>query len=502
MALNTANALESTRLALAELDALLEGRWHLERDLGPAAGRLTGQGTPQELLAGLHALAPLFATASLTGTFADAKLTLTVMPDGTFASTVEALGDINDNFDVDDRGAARRAWAGDAQAALALPGGVWTTSVQIKWTSTLESAVPSTQWLLFWSVDDAIGYLRDQGFLRLKLAIDSERGAVVLIRGLAPESRLETPALTVASIDASDVRLPAPSVEEPWTEEPVLANSIEPRLLLPLSPDRCLTAVVDLLSAAIVGTCWTRLATSTTTSGSGEVEVEYFGLQRVRHRMSAAGPAVSLEQARSSVELLDWVESTGTVDRLIAARQVISLRTDEPPWERPEDIEIAAEPIFRALRADAIAEALRAQREARTSALAAAQRSIEAASASAKGTAEKAIAAVVAVGAILTGNTTNALSVDQAHKLQLLVGATLAGLALWNILIERPALFRPINDFKADLGTIGDLLSQKELERISDMTALKKANSYALRVAWMVPALYVALAITAVCIER
>jgi hypothetical protein len=192
--------------------------------------------------------------------------------------------------------------------------------------------------------------------------------------------------------------------------------------------------------------------------------------------------------------LLDWVESDARVDRLIAARQVISLRTDAPPWQRPEDIEVAAEPIFRALRSEAIAEALKSHRDARTAALNAAQSSVQAAGTIAKSTAERAVAAVIAIGAIATGNTTNKLSTEQAGKLQLLVAGTLAGLALWNVIVERPALFRPVKDFKTDLKASSDLLSKRDRKRIKKMNALKNANDYALRVAIMVPSLYLLLA--------
>jgi hypothetical protein len=498
-----ADALRETRSALDELDRLIGVGWRLARAPGAAAGELTGSGPPRELVGALTRVGVFFTTATLTGRFADAQLELTVLPDGTIAPNVTGSGDINDSFDVDDRRSARRAWGGDSDAAFSLPGGSWSATAQLRWTRAVDATTPSTQWLLFWKVDEVAAYVREQGFLRLKGALDSERGTVVLLRGVPADATVESPALMVASLEADRISIPVLcGPPEPAPADSDLAESMDPRLLLPSVVDDGLRSIADALCSAVVGSCWTRLATKVTIVPNGDVDVEYFGLQRVRHTMPAAGPAATLKQARSSVELLDWVESDGKIDRLIAARQVISLRTDEPPWVRPEDIEVAAEPIFRALRADAIAEALKSHREARTAALDAAQRSVQASGTIAKSTAEKAVAAVIAIGAILTGNTTNKLSADQASKLQLLVAATLVGLAFWNVIVERPALFRPINDFKADLRTVSDLLSKRDRKRIKKMTALKNANEYAVRVAVMVPMLYLVLAAAAVFIDR
>src|SRR4051812_10984750 len=124
MSPETADALLETRSALDALDRLMRAGWSLARVPGGVAGELTGGGSPHELIGALTRVGALFTSAILTGKFADAQLELTVLPDGTTAPNVTGTGDINDNFDVDHRSTARRAWGGDADAAFSLPGGI------------------------------------------------------------------------------------------------------------------------------------------------------------------------------------------------------------------------------------------------------------------------------------------------------------------------------------------------------------------------------------------
>jgi hypothetical protein len=496
-------ALDATRAAMRRLDELVSSGWRLTHC--ETAGVVEGTGEPDQLLQAITALAPLLGTTTeLTGVFAKASLTLRISQDGEVIPVGPGHGDILENFDVDDRTDAELAWSGDVEAALRLPG-AWSCRAQLRWTAALEQAVPQTQWLLFPHLDGVIEYLHGKPFWQLSSELDVTRGTVALVRRLGPDASLTTPALSILSLDEEDVTPPMAHLASAGaTTDALLSSAIAPRLLMPTEViGGSVAPAAQALWSLVVATCWARIATALVPdTATGSVEVEYFGLQRVRYALSRGGPACTRDTAEKSLELLEWVESAGTVDRLLAVRQVASLRTDQPPWERAADIRTAAEPIFMALRSDAVAEALKAVRDTRAGALETARRTVESTTYIAKSTVERALGSVIALGGIFLANTTKNITPSQAGDLRLLVACTLFGLVLWHLVVERPALFRPIRDFKADLPSLSELLPPDEQTRISELKSLGSATRYATLLAWLVPVLYIVLALASLFVNR
>lgn len=494
------DARQATQSALDRLDELTSSGWSLTRHI--ARGDIAKKGTPRDLIADLASVSDILVGASLTADFAGAKLSYMVTANGTTTLVNGSSGDLSEHFGVDDIDDARLAWAGNVEAAFRLPG-EWACLGTLEWTKVLEVEDPGHQWLVFWDQREVENYLKAQPYWRFESAVDLERGTVALVRDLAQADTVVTPVLTVASLAATDLALPTPPAPaEPGYGGSVFAGAVEPTWIMPTTHTGDVDRLVEALTGIAVAGCWARIATSTEVApDNSHVVAEYFGLQRTRHQISATGPTVSLATARESIALLEWVESAGTVDRLLAVRQIVSLKTGAAPWDYVKDIQSAAEPIFMALRSDAVAEALRALRDARTSALDAARRSIETSTSIAKSTAERALAALIAIGGVILAKSTTSVGADQADDLRSLIAYGLFGLAAWNLAVERPTLFRAIADFQADLPTLSELLlPPADNERVRNLVSLTNARNQALRVAWAVPLLYIFLGVVALLI--
>lgn len=498
MTAQLSDALQATVATLDVLDALELAGWKVTRHA--TAGVAEGTGSPIELAATVGELGPLVTSARLVGRFAHATVTVQVSARGEFLAA-SGTGDISENFGVDDQADARAAFDGNIDAALRLPG-TWSCLIQIAWTKRLDEDAPGTQWMVFSDVAATVSYLVRQPFWSVGDVLDAGRGTVALVRELPSDSFVQAQGLTVASLRAEDVSIPDVSDFSPVpATDPLLKGSTDPRLLLPSASRGPVSVVSDALCSLTVGLVWARLATSLRVTGDGSLDAEYFGLQRVHYSLSAPGPLSDRPTAQASLDLLEWVESASTVDRLLAVRQIVSLRTDDPPWQNAGDIRAAAEPIFMALRSDAVAEALKSLRDTRASALESARQTVEVSASIAKATVERALASVIATGGIFLASTSKTLTARQDFDLRLLVAAALLGLAIWHLIVERPTLFRSIRDFREDLPTLGELLPSAETARIQELASLKNAERQATLVGRAVPAAYLALAVVAFCVK-
>ena len=242
---------------------------------------------------------------------------------------------------------------------------------------------------------------------------------------------------------------------------------------------------------------WAWLATAVELHDRQSATLEFFGLQRTRHDLQSSGPDINVKQCRASYELWRWATSSDSPDQLLAARQVISLYRDAPPWPQASDIQLAAEPVFVALRSDATAEAFRMQRETRALALTVARETADATIGLAKGAVERCIAALAGIGGVIIAHTTHALTDSQASKLRLLIGVFLIIMTGWSTLIEGPPVSVAIDSLSKDINTLGELLSAGQRQQALDLQTFKRARRQSRVVRVAVPVAYAASAIAA-----
>jgi len=493
-------ALTETRTLVLALEHLIANGWSLTKHATTV--RVSATGDPEPLLACIQGLAPVAIDAKLLGDFGGLSLTIEVIRTGQALVTDRTPGDLSTVFTGARLDAARDAWEGDLPSALSLDG-EWSASLELDLALLLRASDESRLWYVLFDQDDAQSLLEGSPFWELGPLVSSDRSLVILIVNAARNLRVQTATMQIQALLVEPLQLievaaiplqasltPVPGLPDPRSLAPV---SVEP------SGDNPLAACLWRLSAAA---CWVWLATDArpTTANSG-IEVEYFGLQRVIHEIEAAGPGVSETHARATLDLWRWATQVTATDQLLAARQVLSLYRDSPPWDSASDVKRASESVFLALRGDAVAEAFKARREARTLALTVGRQTGEATVALARGAVERCLASLLAVGGVIVARSTNALTQIQADNLHLLLGVVLFLLALWSIFVEGPPVTAAIRGLRSDLDTFSDLLTDADRDAVVSLTSLGTAGGQAKRARWLVPTAYSAAAIAALLIH-
>lgn len=492
-------AVAATKAALDEVLSLDSTVWHLDRR--SRAWRLQGTGTSAELADTVVRLSTHLRSNEIVGTFGGFRVVINYVGSEQFR-VASTLGQVEDSFGIDLRDRARDAAAGDSAAAMSLPLH-WTADLTIDPSAAFEAVDPTTRWLVVKTVDDVLEFLQSVPFWRIGELLPADERTTILVKDLPVNESMVSSALQVRALaaDAGSLTLADDLKSPPLTTSETLRNALLPPALVPVGDvSGQLGSVQSRLLRMAAGIAWAELATKSFLDAN-EISLEFFGLQRATHKVQADGPMLSDDACRRSVDLRNWVLAPEGSDRLLAVRQIASLRTTEPPWMQPEEIRSAAEPVFMALRSDAVAEVLRGQREVKAAAVAAAQRTAELTTSMAKGAVERALASLLAIGGVIVARSAGSLSSSQADDLRTLVAFTLIGLALWNFLLERPPIFNVARDFKSDLSLFNELLPPADRQNVLAMAALKSARNHARLVSIATPVAYLALAIVAFWIE-
>jgi hypothetical protein len=199
-------------------------------------------------------------------------------------------------------------------------------------------------------------------------------------------------------------------------------------------------------------------------------------------------------------DLWHSVATSAGPDRLLAIRQVVSIYR-EAPWSHAADVARSADSLFVALRADAVAEAFRSQRDARALALTVARQTAEATTGLAKNAVERSLAVFAAVGGIIVARTAKTLTDNQAADLRRLLCVYLLLLVPWSYLLEGRAVTMAIGALKRDLATFSELVPASEQAAILATDTVQRARSHAWVARIVVPLAYAAAALVALIVH-
>lgn len=410
--------------------------------------------------------------------------------------------DLRANFDGADLQTAQRARAGDTQAAIDLPGS-WTATASFNLAAPLTEAEPTCAWRVVRGINVLEHSLSRRPWWRLTDLIDSPSGLVVYV--VLNESELVYVTDGFAVVGVARVEdFPRPrGAEQKRTAvraaaAPILPEGVPLPEQLVATPSRPMSKLAGILRGRAGACAWAWLGNSVTAEGE-HAEIEFFGFRRVQFSLGADGIA-DAEAAEESLNLYRWATAEASPDRVLAVRQVVSL-SEGPELPSPaSDVRRAAEPLFMALRSEAVTEVLRSQREARAIAIKTARKSSEAAQSASKSVVERTIASLAAVGGVALASASKVITSDQGRNLALAIGAYLLVLVLWSILVEGPPITNPLGALQEDLKQVGDLLSAEERTRIMALRSVKLARRRAIVARLAAPLAYLAGAVVALIV--
>jgi hypothetical protein len=452
-------------------------------------------GVPHQVL--IDAVAD-FADVHLRFEREQASFELSASAGGVLDFISGSAGDPSSVFEGEELTRADRAWKGNVDAARSLYG-EWSGDLTVYLAAPLQQQESGTRvWRAVRSIEVIVQELAKYPWWRTGELIYENNRPVVIVVIDETEVDVQTPTFAVVSLSRLAGSGPAPEGmgQRRALVQASSAAQLPAGLPLPeeLEPEQSGTgapALAASLRQRAEACAWAWLSNASTVSAdSTHVTFEYFGYRQRLFKLGPAGYTAAASQQAFGMYI--WATAEPSPDRILAIRQVVSLyeRTDLP--DRPQDIVRAAEPLYQALRARAVAAVLDSQRQARTIAVDAARKSADAAQSAAKSAAERTIASLAAVVAVAVARATAVLAAADARAIAIGIAALFVFLAIWAIAIEGLDMRAPLNSFKADLPTIGHLLSEEDRNAILDMQALKVASHSVLRVRIAAPCVYIA----------
>lgn len=491
-------AVAELQTATATLSDLVAEGWALVRTPNFATVTITS-GAITPLLERIRALEPIGATVTARAVVGDDAAEIEVNSAGHRVVT-SVPGNLLAAFGRELRSTANRAASGNADAMASLPAD-WKLVVRCDLRLPLRRADDRAEWTLLQNIADFHALLDATPVWDARAIFGSEKAPIFVITSLEPESYLQLGRGAVVGLHSANISKFADMLGAggPSLSPSALPSGVLPKQLQPLSGSEDLASSKERMTRLAVGTAWLALSTNVNLNEAqvGCVNVEIFGLQRVRHAIASSGLDVSEENARASLDLYDWASEPNAVDQQIAIDQVASLYRDDPPWSSAVDVLQAARDVCATLRRNTIGEVLLARRAARSTAIAAAAQASERTSTMVKNTAERCIASLLAVGGVIAGRSVAALSESQAESLQLLIALFLFGLAIWSLLFESLPARAPLRSFRQDIGSIADLLSIEERNEVLSLAAIKSAERFTTLMNFVLPATYVAVGVIA-----
>lgn len=456
-----------------------------------------------QLASDLTSLQSLATFGALDLDWGSGRLTLRLATDGSggLIVTEHTDGDPNDLFVQDEIETGVSALRGNTEAALHLTGS-WQTRIDVDPARIFKQADDAHSWIVVEHPDDAADLLMSRNWWQLKSLVQPERPLVVAIHQVDTQFAIYTDGVRMLALTAlgleSLVELSPPQELPGLGLVAAPEGTPDPRILFPLQlrgPTEEVHDIARALWRQATASCWAHLASSVRVADN-RAELEFFGLQRKGWELGSVGPDLATTEHQAVMEL--WRSCFGgeNPDRLLAARQVISLYSD-PPWSKALDIDRSSQPLYIAMRSEASAESLRTQREARALALAIARQTADATAGLTRSTFERTIASFAALGAIIVGKTTKALTEVQATNLRHLLGIFLLIMAFWSFLLEGRTVTSGIGAFPSDLAHFSSLLSDTDRREILATESLLRAKRQAWLARIVVPIAYVAAAVVA-----
>jgi hypothetical protein len=387
---------------------------------------------------------------------------------------------------------AERARDGDVVAALSLAGD-WSCAVVIDLSRPLEDGNPGVAWRVVRASNVITETLAGVSWWNMGSLLRAQAGPLLCLVLGDEQLRLVTPSFAVVSPDAPRMSLAWPTAKQSRVEMMsgrmfAVGASYLPEELIPLDPPIGAEELHDLLRQRASAMAWAWMANEAKIEDE-KCTLEFFGLQRVRVEIgpdglgSSAGPG--------SVALYEWVTTDPSPDRVLAVRQVVSIYQHGEFLSRGYDVRQAAEPIYRALRTDTVAEVFAGQRKARDLALTSSQQTADATLAAAKAVGERTLASLGGLGGLVIARAAS------THVSQAVIGTIAFGiavyaflLALWTTFVEGPGITGPLSAFSADLPTLSDLLTQGQREEVLKLTTLRVARHRGWTVRVLAPLAY------------
>jgi hypothetical protein len=501
-------AVRTTGEKLQIIDRLTASGWDERRHGSTIVLTATIEGTGTPLSDVFGEMQPLVSYAKLEARWGSDALTSEASTGAGLVVTDSSHGDLRESFDEEELSVARRAFDGDLSAALSLQAN-WSAELTIDRGRLLQQALPWSRCLVLDDADALVTLLASMPWWELRVFLQPERAGplfIALVRG-GRALRVDTAGLLVCSFaylaerddvvvtDAADPRVQTrrdfvalPGLPDPGVLHPLYVGS-----------DGGAERAANALRQRAAAVCWALLA-SDIRPASGHAELEFFGLQRQSWPLDAAGPVLSAVEHTAVFDLWHSVATSAGPDRLLAIRQVVSIYR-EAPWSHAADIARSADSLFVALRANAVAEAFRSQRDARALALTVARQTAEATTGLAKNAVERSLAVFAAVGGIIVARTAETLTVGQAADLRRLLCVYLLLLVPWSYLLEGRAVTMAIGALKRDLATFSELVPASEQAAILATDTVKRARSHAWVARIVVPVAYAAAALVALIVQ-
>lgn len=397
---------------------------------------------------------------------------------------------------------ASQAWDRDADAALLLPM-MWSITADLALERVLST--PSGIELRVMLTSDTVrNIFLDQGLTtaeqlvplpgmrRVYLALNASAQPVHLsgvtfagLINLPDDGNLTLPS-AAAPLDGENLvkglpwGLPRPTAL-------VLDRHYPPDVRLPWQD------VIDRCQAFAALATWTLVANNVQVNQDC-VQLEVLGFKRITLILpdpDLLSPAICAE----TLDLRAWAFHDASPDRLLALRQVISLYQGEEVFAHAIDIRDSAEVIYVGLRSNAVAEVVKSSREAQRHAQETVRQTLKSVQDLLKSTMERFLASLVAIAAVLIANVNHSLPDNISRNLLLLTSAFLAMLALFAIFVEGPLVSLPLKNLTGDLRDGTTLLTESQRNGIADMASVSSTRSRVRLVRFVVPGLYVAVAV-------
>lgn len=394
--------------------------------------------------------------------------------------------DPDSDFDEpEERDHARRVVDREVDAALALPLD-WTVTAEIRLDllmtcpSSIDCRVvqrPETVTSSIELLGPALGgFVGQDGKRRVYLVADAV-GA------------LHLGTLSVCPL-RQQIEVPPPLQPLPAESGAPFAGAVWPHQLVPqmLGSEGEWIDTAIMLYRVFVLAVWRSLATSVPAPDV----VEIVGFKRVVATVPATRD-LELSVVEGTQRLYRWAFQDLSPDRQLAVRQVASLYDADELLVHPAEITASAELVFIGLRTDAVAEVMRASRDARREAHEAVRQTLKNVQDSTKSAGERLLASLVAIGAVVATYSTKALDESVGRNLMLAVAAFLVFLALTSIFLEGPLLSLPLKHLTGDLRA--SALRVTTVDDLADLPSVAATRKRVAIVRAVVPGTYLALAL-------
>lgn len=487
--------IESVKIRALAVKQLESAGWESEDLLSRIQLRATWSG---EGRAKLDDLAPLMESVASADISTQTGFRIGRAGDG--LEVLSAPSALSDYYRGSQLEVAERIRDGDS-GAVGLLEADWDASVTIDLARGLFDEPDSYPWKFVRSYDVLVETIGKLAWWELGSLIGSDRPLLVLILDDAPPRNLVTHSVVCCSESRHDA-VDLNGVVTSRRQELVIARGEDPGSLvlpdevIPHGPHEGVSDLVDLLRARAAAAAWGWLSNSIDPLGEF-AELEFFGLQRVRAQLPIAG-VPSMTGQVAALSLYRWATSEVSVDKILAVRQVVSIYAGSSFLDCADDVRRAAEPVYLALRRDAVSEALAITREARQIALSSTRVALESSLASAKSVGERALASLAALGALaITAATTENLSDSLVATITLGIGAFALFLAIWNCFVEGPISTFPLKNLRDQISGASLLLSANELDDLTRSTSVRRAWKRVLIIRILAPVIYIAVALFA-----